>query len=61
MQMRQFRDDTAMAWSGKWRIRLLSQASFTLAPGPDISWYLITDALSSTQAQLCSVWNTTFF
>ncbi len=33
MQMIKFRDDAAVALSGKWQIRLLSRASFTLAPG----------------------------
>ncbi len=28
-----FRDDAAVAQSGKWQIRLLSWASFMLAPG----------------------------
>ncbi len=33
MQMIEFHDNAAVARSGKWKIRLLSRAYFTLAPG----------------------------
>ncbi len=33
MQIIQFHDNAAVARSGKWQIRLLSQTSFALAPG----------------------------
>ncbi len=32
MQVINFRDDAAVAWSGKWQIRLLSRASLLSSP-----------------------------